>query len=114
MQTTNIKKRPARGIALLALGMVALPLWVAGDAHAQKPGRAGQLVAFVVPGDGQSVEPDALRAWLESRLPPYMVPRGFETLEALPRTVAGKVDRPALARSSEEGPGGRGLDTGAR
>jgi non-ribosomal peptide synthase protein (TIGR01720 family) len=70
------------------------------DAHARQPRRAGRLVAFVVPRDGQSVEPDALRAYLESRLPRYMVPHGFEPLGALPRTVAGKIDRQALARIS--------------
>ena len=57
MQTTNIKKRPARGIALLALGMVALPLWVAGDAHAQMKVTIAQIqgAGHVSPYAGQEV-----------------------------------------------------------
>ncbi len=46
---------------------------------------------------GASV-PDAadLRAYLGERLPDYMVPSRIVALDAMPRTVAGKVDRSAL------------------
>jgi amino acid adenylation domain-containing protein len=55
--------------------------------------RGGQLVAFV---EAPSV--DGLRAFLESRLPSWMVPSGFAVIDALPLNASGKVDRAALAR----------------
>ncbi|MCP4663535.1 MAG: amino acid adenylation domain-containing protein, partial [bacterium] len=60
-----------------------------------------------VPGDRELVaylggEPAAtvkdLRAFLEQRLPSYMVPAAFVALDALPRLPGGKVDRTALGR----------------
>ena len=52
------------------------------------------LVAYVTPkGDAT---PGQLRAWLTERLPKYMVPAMIATLEALPLTPSGKVDRRAL------------------
>ncbi len=53
-----------------------------GDAEAGSPG---------------VIDPGELRAFLETRLPPYMVPAGFVFLGSLPLTATGKVDRRALA-----------------
>jgi len=59
----------------------------------------GQAVkVFVVPRDGEAVDPTLLSTFCEDRLPRYMVPRFFEVLEALPLTSSGKVDYPALRR----------------
>lgn len=52
------------------------------------------LVAYYV--SEQSLEPRALRKFLISRLPNYMVPTYFEKLAELPLTISGKVDRKAL------------------
>ena len=62
------------------------------------PGGGG-LVAYVV-SDGGEVQ--ALRGWLEERLPGYMVPMAFVALESLPLTPNGKVDRKALERIAPE------------
>ncbi|WP_310463067.1 non-ribosomal peptide synthetase/type I polyketide synthase [Sphaerotilus sp.] len=43
-----------------------------------------------------AVEPDALKTWLQARLPEYMVPATLTVLDALPLTPNGKVDRKAL------------------
>jgi acyl transferase domain-containing protein/acyl carrier protein len=55
-----------------------------------------RLAAYVVCKRGQSVEPGELRNQLLSRLPEYMIPSTFVTLDQLPRTSHGKIDRQAL------------------
>ncbi|MET8010137.1 non-ribosomal peptide synthase/polyketide synthase [Streptomyces sp. NPDC005271] len=56
-----------------------------------------RLVAYPVAGgpDGD-LDPAELRAWLKRGLPDYMVPAAFVTLDRVPRTDSGKVDRRAL------------------
>ncbi|QSQ25804.1 amino acid adenylation domain-containing protein [Pyxidicoccus parkwayensis] len=57
-----------------------------------------RLVAYVVAIEGKAEALTAmeLKAWLHSRLPPYMVPAAYVALPALPRTRHGKVDTRAL------------------
>ncbi|HIP97139.1 MAG TPA: amino acid adenylation domain-containing protein, partial [Anaerolineae bacterium] len=63
-----------------------------------------RLVAYVVPKDAGSETEDEgppsfvseLRGFLKEKLPDYMVPSAFVTLDALPLTPTGKVDRRAL------------------
>lgn len=65
-----------------------------GDRHADK-----QLAGYVVPR-GEPVEPGELtgrlRGHLESLLPAYMVPTRWVTLDQLPLSANGKVDRKRL------------------
>ncbi len=78
---------------------------------------SSRLVGYVVPGAGALPAAglrEELRRHLASRLPGYMVPETLVTLEALPLSAAGKLDRRRLpppqppARHADERPLGRG------
>ena len=59
----------------------------------------GQTIkAFVIPRDGESIDPEALLAYCGEKLPRYMVPKSVEVVSELPKTSSGKVDYPALRR----------------
>ncbi len=55
-----------------------------------------RLVAYVVTREARAIETAALRHHLGERLPVYMIPTVFVSLEALPLLTNGKVDRKAL------------------
>lgn len=55
-----------------------------------------RLVAFVAPDPAANFDAADVRAFLKSKLPDYMTPSLFITLEELPLTPGGKIDRRAL------------------
>lgn len=55
-----------------------------------------RLTAFFVPSAQPPPPPAELRAFLGGKLPAYMVPSDFVSVEAFPLTANGKVDRRAL------------------
>ncbi|MEG4288204.1 amino acid adenylation domain-containing protein [Microcoleus sp. C2C3] len=55
-----------------------------------------RLVAYFVPHQAQAPTPSTLRNFLKQQLPDYMLPSAFVSLEAIPLTPNGKVDRNAL------------------
>jgi amino acid adenylation domain-containing protein len=74
---------------------------VEGVAHAAVVTKRDQreqnyLVAYVVFRGGEKLTVSALRAALAIRLPDYMIPSVFMTMDALPQTPNGKIDRQAL------------------
>jgi fatty-acyl-CoA synthase len=58
-------------------------------------GEAGR--AFVVLAEGAALDPEALRRFGRERLASFKVPRDFVAVEALPKTVTGKVLKHRLA-----------------
>ena len=61
------------------------------DARGEK-----QLVAYVIGKWEKALEGAELRTYLKERLPEYMIPAAFVTLEHLPLSPNGKIDRNAL------------------
>jgi fatty-acyl-CoA synthase len=61
-------------------------------------GEAGR--AFVVLAEGARLDPEALRRYGRERLAAYKIPRDFVAVEALPRTVTGKVQKHRLGRGA--------------
>jgi amino acid adenylation domain-containing protein len=61
-----------------------------------------RLVACIVAADGTQPSAGALRDFLKTRLPAYMIPAGFIILDRLPLTAHGKIDRAALAAMGGE------------
>lgn len=59
-----------------------------------------RLVAYIIPADAQAPT-TTLRSFLKEDLPDYMVPAVFITLDKLPLTPSGKVDRRALPAPDE-------------
>ena len=64
-------------------------------AHTESTGEKS-LVAYIQPSATKPPSADEVRAFLLTRLPEHMVPAVFVTLDALPLTAHGKVDRNAL------------------
>ncbi|MFI0543222.1 amino acid adenylation domain-containing protein [Streptomyces sp. WSLK1-3] len=56
----------------------------------------GLLTAYVVPSEGASPDPSAIRRRVGASLPTHMVPAAVVVLEELPVTPNGKLDRAAL------------------
>ena len=63
-----------------------------------------RIVAYVVPVNGEMQSTADLRTHLLQRLPEYMIPAAFVTLERMPLTPNDKIDRRALPPPGDERP----------
>ncbi|MDY7092840.1 MAG: beta-ketoacyl synthase N-terminal-like domain-containing protein [Acidobacteriota bacterium] len=63
-----------------------------------------RLVAYMVPEEGMEVSGGELRPYLQQKLPDYMVPSRYVTLDSLPVTANGKLDREALPEPEGDRP----------
>ncbi len=61
------------------------------------------LVAFITTNEKYSE--DALRLFLSSHLPYYMMPHRFEVIEQMPLTTSGKINRSLLSAETQQGGG---------
>ena len=61
-----------------------------------------RLVAYVVPTRCASLAAEALREFLATHLPEWMIPASFVRLASLPLTSNGKLDQPALPEPSPD------------
>ncbi|WP_454620848.1 amino acid adenylation domain-containing protein [Bradyrhizobium cenepequi] len=73
-----------------------------------------RLVAHIVARPGSQPDAGALRDFLKSRLPGYMVPAAFLFLERIPLNSHGKVDRSALSGAYQSEPTAAGVTVPAR
>ncbi len=78
-----------------------------------RPGER-RLVAYVCPRPGTDPTAGELRGFLKERLPDYMVPTAYVSLETLPVNANGKVDRKALPPPSVVAPDSGRPPEGAR
>ena len=88
-------------------GVISRHPLVAHVAAAAKPLGDGvdiALVAYIQTVAEVALTPEAIRAYLATRLPDYMVPSMFVFLEDFPLTPSGKIDRKALPEPSMQGP----------
>ncbi len=63
-----------------------------------------RIVAYLVPREsGTTIATAALREYMKTRLPEYMIPAQFVQLDAFPMTTTQKVDRKALPDPGDDG-----------
>ncbi|MFE4499937.1 amino acid adenylation domain-containing protein [Rhodococcus sp. NPDC056743] len=70
-------------------------------------GSDSRIVSYVVPISGGSIDAAVLRRHAARLLPTHMVPSAFVTIESIPTSPAGKVDRSALPAPTWDDNGGR-------
>jgi fatty-acyl-CoA synthase len=63
-------------------------------------------LACIVPRAGATIEPAALKEWLEGRVARWWIPERWAIVVEIPKTSVGKFDKKVLRRQYAEG----GLD----
>ena len=73
-----------------------------------------QLVAYVLMQESGTFDRQRVEAYLEARLPDYMVPRQYVVLDRFPVVPTGKIDRQALPNPFEANDAARKAGSRAR
>ena len=76
-------------------------------------GSGNVLVALVALEKDVMLDPQELRDWIRSQLPPFMVPGQLSVLPQLPKSFSGKIDREALQKQISAPGSFDTYDTGA-
>ena len=66
-----------------------------------------EIAAVVTPQPGMTIDPAALRTWLEERVAAYKVPRIYHLVEALPKGATGKILKRQIDRDEVLTTGGQ-------
>lgn len=105
IEPAEVEAALVRHDMVAAAGVAAVPRSREGPTGSEPD----QLVAFVVPAlPSVGLEPSTLRDHLATMLPLYMIPERFVTVDSIPRTPNGKVDRRGLlGLDSRPSPDGR-------
>ncbi len=61
-----------------------------------------QLTAHLIPADGTTPDPAAIRTWLTQRLPAPAIPANYRFTASFPMTLSGKLDRKTLTAQAAE------------
>lgn len=69
-------------------------------AQQSQEGVSQQLVAYLVLQETIEWDPSLFRDWLQTKLPQYMIPTKFISVDKIPLTPSGKIDRVSLANSN--------------
>ena len=64
-----------------------------GHRRARRQRYGEELMAWIIPRDGASLDAEAVRAFCQGRIAHYKIPRYVKTVDAFPMTVTGKVQK---------------------
>jgi nonribosomal peptide synthetase DhbF len=98
MKIRGVRVEPGEIEGVLARhpGVAAAAVVLRG-AGAASPIEDPRPVAYLVPAAGPAPDPKELARFCQDRLPDFLCPDAFVTVDALPATPNGKLDRAALA-----------------
>ncbi|MEM7801404.1 MAG: amino acid adenylation domain-containing protein, partial [Chloroflexota bacterium] len=103
LKIRGFRMEPGEIEAVLAQHSMVHEAVVIGRALDQVGGEK-QLVAYVVPEADKVLNISDLRKFTQTKLPDYMVPSAFVTLDAFPLTANGKINRRGLPAPDGERP----------
>ena len=63
-----------------------------------------KVTAFIVPKEGQQLDPAKLKSYLKTKLSPFKVPKAFISVPELPKSTAGKILKRELKKKYLKSP----------